>query len=154
MTYSRVARVSATPPEQGAYLSVTLRTVAPTTARFAFPVDRFYLPEQQAPVAERAHGEAQRGGRDTWAEIRVHEGRALIEQLYVAPVWIGRGLGRRFIELARERRAAGLDLYCFAVNASARAFYERMGFAAVGFGDGNRNAERQPEIRYAWRPNQ
>ena len=78
----------------------------------------------------------------------------MVEQLYVAPAWIGRGLGRRFIELATERRPAGLDLYCFAVNGRARAFYERMGFGAVGFGDGSRNAERQPEVRYAWHPDQ
>jgi len=76
----------------------------------------------------------------------------MIEQLYVAPVWIGRGLGRRLVALAKERRPAGLDLFCFAVNARARRFYERMGFAAVAFGDGSRNSEGQPEVRYAWRP--
>ena len=35
----------------------------------------------------------------------------MIEQLYLAPDWIGRGLGRRFIALARARRPTGLDLY-------------------------------------------
>jgi len=76
----------------------------------------------------------------------------MIEQLYVAPAWIGRGLGRRLVEFAMDRRPAGLDLFCFVVNAGARGFYERMGFVAVAVGDGSRNAERQPEIRYAWRP--
>jgi len=28
------------------------------------------------------------------------------------------------------------------------------GFTAVAFGDGSRNSERQPEVRYAWRPSQ
>ena len=54
----------------------------------------------------------------------------MIVQLYVAPAWIGRGLGRRLIALAKERRPAGLDLYCFAVNSKARDFYERQGFTA------------------------
>jgi len=76
----------------------------------------------------------------------------MIEQLYVAPAWIGRGLGRRLVEFAMDRRPAGLDLFCFVVNAGARGFYERMGFRAVAVGDGSRNAERQPEIRFAWRP--
>lgn len=76
----------------------------------------------------------------------------MIEQLYVAPAWIGRGLGRRFVDLARERRPDGLDLHCFQVNARARRFYEANGFTAISFGDGSGNEERQPDIRYAWRP--
>lgn len=78
----------------------------------------------------------------------------MIEQLYVAPPWIGRGLGRRFIQLARERRPDGLDLYCFQVNTRARSFYEHHGFREVARGDGSGNQEQQPDIRYAWRPTQ
>lgn len=77
---------------------------------------------------------------------------AMIEQLYVAPAWIGRGLGRRFVGLAKERRPDGLDLHCFQVNARARRFYEVCGFSVISFGDGSANEERQPDIRYAWRP--
>ena len=76
----------------------------------------------------------------------------MVEQLYVAPGWIGRGLGRRLIGLAKERHPGGLDLFCFAVNARARRFYEREGFTPVAFGDGSGNEERQPDVRYAWRP--
>jgi GNAT superfamily N-acetyltransferase len=76
----------------------------------------------------------------------------MIEQLYVAPAWIGRGVGGRLVRLAKERRPAGLDLYCFAVNENARQFYEHLGFAPVASGDGSGNEERQPDVRYAWRP--
>lgn len=76
----------------------------------------------------------------------------MIEQLYVTPAWIGRGLGKRFVGLAKERRPAGLDLYCFAVNTNARRFYERAGFQPIAYGDGSANMERQPDVRYAWRP--
>jgi GNAT superfamily N-acetyltransferase len=76
----------------------------------------------------------------------------MVEQLYVAPALIGGGLGGRLIALARDRRPAGLDLYCFAVNHRARRFYEREGFTPVAFGDGSGNEERQPDVRYAWRP--
>lgn len=76
----------------------------------------------------------------------------MVEQLYVTPAWIGRGLGKRFVALAKERRPAGLDLYCFAVNTKARHFYERAGFEPIAFGDGSGNEERQPDVRYAWRP--
>ena len=97
---------------------------------------------------------------ETWVAVDGH-GRVvglmavsdeMLEQLYLAPAWIGRGLGRRLVALAKERRPAGLDLYCFAVNDRARHFYEREGFAAVAFGDGSSNEEHQPDVRYAWRP--
>lgn len=76
----------------------------------------------------------------------------MVEQLYVAPGWIGRGVGRRLLDLAKSRRPAGLDLYCFQVNDRARRFYEANGFAAVAFGDGSGNEEHQPDIRYRWLP--
>jgi pimeloyl-ACP methyl ester carboxylesterase/GNAT superfamily N-acetyltransferase len=77
---------------------------------------------------------------------------SMVEQLYIAPDWIGHGIGDRLIALAKERRPAGLDLYCFQVNTFARRFYERRGFVPIWFGDGSSNQERQPDVRYAWRP--
>jgi GNAT superfamily N-acetyltransferase len=77
---------------------------------------------------------------------------AMVEQLYVAPAWIGRGIGSRLMDHAKARRPDGLDLYCFQVNTRARRFYERHGFVAVAFGDGSGNEEGQPDVRYAWRP--
>ncbi len=77
---------------------------------------------------------------------------SMIDQLYVAPDRIGIGIGGRLIELAKRRRPGGLDLFCFAVNMRARAFYERHGFVAIATGDGSGNEEGQPDVRYAWRP--
>jgi GNAT superfamily N-acetyltransferase len=76
----------------------------------------------------------------------------MVGHLYVAPAWIGRGIGSRLIELAKSRRPGGLELYTFQVNARARRFYERHGFVEVWRGDGSDNEEGQPDIRYAWRP--
>ena len=76
----------------------------------------------------------------------------MVDQLYVAPGWTGHGIGSRLIGLAKERRPEGLELYTFQVNAGARRFYERHGFTAVSLGDGTGNEERQPDVRYAWRP--
>lgn len=76
----------------------------------------------------------------------------MIEQLYVAPDRIGMGIGRRLLDVAKDRRPDGLDLYCFAVNSRARSFYEQHGFVAIATGDGSGNEEGQPDIRYAWRP--
>jgi len=76
----------------------------------------------------------------------------MVEQLYVRPDRIGRGVGRALLELAKRRRPDGLDLYCFAANDRARRFYEHNGFEAVAFGDGSGNEERQPDVLYRWRP--
>jgi ribosomal protein S18 acetylase RimI-like enzyme len=75
-----------------------------------------------------------------------------VEQLYVAPDRLGAGLGRRLLDLAKERSPAGLSLYTFQVNERARRFYERNGFVAVWFGDGSANEEGQPDVRYVWEP--
>ena len=77
---------------------------------------------------------------------------AFLDQLYVAPIATGRGLGSRLVDLAKARRPGGLDLYTFQVNAGARRFYERHGFREVARGDGSGNEEGEPDIRYAWRP--
>ena len=72
-----------------------------------------------------------------------------LEQLYVAPDQLGRGIGRRLLELAKERSAGGLSLWTFQVNARARRFYERNGFVAAQLTDGD-NQEGQPDVRYEW----
>jgi uncharacterized membrane-anchored protein len=81
--FAYITRVSAQRPEEGAYLDVVVHTLERGSASFGFPIDRFYMPEELAPIAEQKHAEAQREGRGTWAEIRVREGNAAIEQLYI-----------------------------------------------------------------------
>ncbi|MEI8238124.1 MAG: GNAT family N-acetyltransferase, partial [Actinomycetota bacterium] len=51
-----------------------------------------------------------------------------IEQLYLDPSWLGRGLGDRFVRLAKERSSDGLELWTFQANEPAQRFYERHGF--------------------------
>jgi ribosomal protein S18 acetylase RimI-like enzyme len=99
------------------------------------------------------------GATETW--IAVHDGRVVgmmvvgpndLDQLYVAPGHQGRGIGRRLVDLAKAISPAGLTLYTFQVNGRARRFYERNGFTVDGLGDGSTNEERQPDVRYVWRP--
>ena len=75
-----------------------------------------------------------------------------LDQLYVHPDWLGRGIGSRMVELAKQRRPRGFGLYTFQVNERARRFYEGRGFVATWFGNGSANEERQPDVRYEWRP--
>ena len=80
------------------------------------------------------------------------KGSGWIEQLYVDPAWLGRGLGDRFVQLAKERVPDGLQLWTFQVNEPARRFYQRHGFIAEQFTDGAGNEERAPDVRYHWSP--
>jgi len=75
-----------------------------------------------------------------------------LDQLYVAPDRLGERIGRRLLDVAKERSPDGLRLYTFQVNTRARRFYERNGFVAEWFGDGAANEEGQPDVRYVWQP--
>ena len=74
-----------------------------------------------------------------------------LDQLYLSPDWRGRGLGDRFLALAKERQPSGLQLWTFQVNEPARRFYARHGFVEAERTDGARNEEREPDVRYVWR---
>ncbi|MFI1377230.1 GNAT family N-acetyltransferase [Streptomyces longwoodensis] len=75
-----------------------------------------------------------------------------LKQLYLAPEWRGRGLGDRFISLAKKQQPDGLSLWTFQVNGAARRFYERHGFTEAERTDGSRNDEHEPDVHYVWRP--
>lgn len=122
------------------------------------------------PTVRRAHSDdevrawfssvvARQHETETW--VAVAEGSVIgllvlddaeLEQLYLDPSWRGRGVGDRFIDLAKRRRPGGLGLWTFQVNGPARRFYERHGFVAVEHTDGWHNEEREPDVRYTWQP--
>ncbi|MGW7282914.1 N-acetyltransferase family protein [Streptomyces sp. NPDC054844] len=88
---------------------------------------------------------------DKVAGLLVLKGEEL-KQLYLTPEWYGRGLGDRFMSLAKQRQPGGLSLWTFQVNGPARRFYERHGFTEAERTDGQRNDEREPDVRYVWKP--
>ncbi len=120
------------------------------------------------PTVRRAHTDDEVRGwiaavvvpsRETW--IAVADKRVVgllvldgddVDQLYLDPAWRGRGLGDRFVALAKRRHPAGLELWTFQVNGPARRFYERHGFVAIRETDGSLNEEHEPDVRYVWRP--
>ncbi len=75
-----------------------------------------------------------------------------LKQLYLAPEWRGRGLGDRFVSLAKRQQPGGLSLWTFQVNEPAQRFYQRHGFIEAERTDGRRNEEGEPDIRYEWHP--
>jgi len=124
-----VASIPAIPPP--------IHTEEETRKWFAtrvLPVSEVWVADADGPVALMVL-------RDDW-----------IDHLYVAPGWTGRGIGGRLVELAKERRPDGLQLWAFQSNLGARRFYVRHGFIAVEETDGAGNEERAPDVHYRWQP--
>lgn len=73
-----------------------------------------------------------------------------IRLLYSHPGFIGKGAGSRLVDSAKTADVAALELWCFQENHAARRFYERHGFRAIAFTDGEDNEEKTPDVRYRW----
>jgi GNAT superfamily N-acetyltransferase len=70
-----------------------------------------------------------------------------IDQLYLRPELVGRGIGSLLLEHARAELNPPIRLYTFQQNHAAMRFYERHGFRPLSFTDGRGNEEhcRRPE---------
>jgi len=94
--------------------------------------------------------------RDTWVAV---DGARIVGLLVLEPGWVdhlylepsrtGQGIGSQLLDHAKTLQRDGLDLWAFRSNTGARRFYERHGFVAVAFTEGN-NEEGAPDVRYHW----
>ena len=91
---------------------------------------------------------AEQPGDRAVAFLAVHDD--WVEQLYVDPPWIGRGVGDALLAVAKRRCPGGLQLWTFQVNARARRFYAARGFVEVELTDGADIDERAPDVRLVW----
>jgi len=73
-----------------------------------------------------------------------------VDQLYIRPENQGLGIGKAFLDFARERSPEHVYLYTLQVNVTARAFYEKNGFVAEKFGV-SPPPENEPDVEYHWR---
>jgi GNAT superfamily N-acetyltransferase len=73
---------------------------------------------------------------------------AWINQLFVLPGWVGRGIGSQLLRHAHAKLSRPIRLYTFQAHSRARRFYERHGYKAIGFTDGQANEERCPDVLY------
>ncbi|MET0903306.1 MAG: GNAT family N-acetyltransferase [Acidimicrobiales bacterium] len=74
-----------------------------------------------------------------------------VDHLYLEPHRTGEGIGSQLLDHAKTVQPDGLDLWAFRSNTGARRFYERHGFTAVAFTEGD-NEEGEPDVRYHWGP--
>ena len=84
--FATVVRVEPRRPAVGDYIAVRAEydVWAGGQLRLRWPFDRYYLNERDAPRAEQAYREHSRGGaRDAYVQVRVKNGFAVLEELYV-----------------------------------------------------------------------
>ena len=70
-----------------------------------------------------------------------------LEHLYLAPEVQRRGIGGALLTAVRSAAEGPLELWVFAGNAGARAFYARHGGRELFATDGRDNEERTPDVR-------
>lgn len=71
------------PPEDAPYLRAELAWRTEDRASLRLPFDRYYLPEGLAPRAEEAYRQRAATGGTSWVTVRVKDGRAVLEDLYI-----------------------------------------------------------------------
>jgi ribosomal protein S18 acetylase RimI-like enzyme len=76
----------------------------------------------------------------------------VLYHLYVYPELHGQGAGTALLDLVKELRPDGFQLWVFQRNTQARGFYERHGLELVRLTDGSENQDREPDALYAWQP--
>src|SRR5579862_1567016 len=61
------------------------------------------------------------------------DGTCVLEDLWVAPTWMHRGIGRQLFRAVAERaRRLGADKLCWSADPNAVGFYEQLGAHIVG----------------------
>ena len=76
------------------------------------------------------------------------DGASWIDQFYLRPDAVGRGVGARMLAVALADLPGPVRLWTFQQNAGSRRFYERHGFEPVRTTDGRDNEERCPDVLY------
>jgi ribosomal protein S18 acetylase RimI-like enzyme len=76
-----------------------------------------------------------------------------LDHLYVHPESQGRGVGTALLRKAVSLSPRRVVLATSQRNTRARAFYEKHGFRATHFTEGD-NEEREPDVHYTWEPPQ
>lgn len=73
---------------------------------------------------------------------------AWIDQMYLKPGFLHQGIGAVLMSHALNILSLPIRLHTFQENHGARRFYERHGFQAIRFTDGQANEERCPDVLY------
>ena len=71
-----------------------------------------------------------------------------IDQMYLAPSFVNKGIGTMFLKNLTSTLSPPFRLYTFQQNTGARRLYERYGFKALEYSNGEHNEEFCPDVLY------
>lgn len=95
--FAKFTAVALSRPRGQAYLQVNVRYVSGDKVYLELPMNRYYMEESAAPKAETLYREHVQGGKqEAYVTVRIKEGFAVIEDLYVG--------GRRIEEAVKRAR--------------------------------------------------
>ena len=82
--FARIAEVTANAPSGNGYVECRVNSLTDSLVYLQFPFDRYYMDEKLAPAAEAAYREHSRGEvQDVYVTVRVKDGNAVLEELYI-----------------------------------------------------------------------
>ncbi|MFA6129852.1 MAG: GDYXXLXY domain-containing protein [Candidatus Omnitrophota bacterium] len=83
--FAKFSGLAVNRPDTGPYIKTRLNYISGDKAYLDIPIDRYYMEESAAPRAEKVYQQHVRSGKeDAYAIIRIQDGMAVIESLYVA----------------------------------------------------------------------
>lgn len=80
----------------------------------------------------------------------VSEGAGWIDQLYLAPCYVGLGIGAELLAHALSVLPRPIRLWTFQKNDMAIRFYEHYGFKAIEYTNGEYNEEKCSDVLYEY----
>lgn len=82
--FAKISRITAQKPQGAAYLTAKVAYFSGAEVNINLPIDRYYMEEKAAPQAEKIYREHNRTDKkDAYVLVRIKDGFAVIESLYV-----------------------------------------------------------------------
>lgn len=82
--FAKITRITTQKPQGAAYLTAKVSYFSDNEVFLRLPIDRYYMEEKAAPQAEQLYRENNRRGKqDAYVTVRIKNGFAVIEGLYI-----------------------------------------------------------------------
>jgi len=93
--FAKISQITTRRPQGTIYLMAQVRYLSGNEVHLDLPIDRYYMEEQAAPLAEQVYRERSRGGQqDAYVVVKIKDGFSVLEGLYID--------GKRIEEIVKQ----------------------------------------------------